>query len=470
MLWTGKRFRATVIDDILPQVLFYTVVSAVVTVISAKSPISLGVSNQLLTVLGVILGLVITFRTTSAYEKYQDGRQMWTDIMMAGKHLAQLIWIHVPVERSTSTPEENWTKVQVMTEKKTMINLILAYAVSVKHFLRGEPGIHYDDLYPYVAFLPRYADDANGAQPHDPDTRLPLFCMRDEHYQLGPVPRSPTTEFVPVLSRPEHSKNISDTTMVGEKGSVQSAVPLQKQKSDAPPTDIAISIDTESEENMDPTSIIPNIPCRDELKPACNPPAFSLLDYVPLFQCFLWLYHLAVRKPLVERKNRRRAYAGIVESDVSMQIVLVLSDYSAFLMKEHQIDQQIAGAMTNNLFILQDVVSNLERICNTPLPWAYQVHLQFSSGVYLILLPFQLYPAFGYVTIVATFFTSFLLLGFLEIGQEIENPFNYDENDLDLDGFCHSLHRDLNAITTYKSPLTDRNFFNERQVPNHSND
>jgi len=54
-----------------------------------------------------------------------------------------------------------------------------------------------------------------------------------------------------------------------------------------------------------------------------------------------------------------------------------------------------------------------------------------------------------YVTIPATAFTSFLLLGFLEIGQEIENPFNYDLNDLDLDGFCFALQRELQEITAH---------------------
>jgi len=64
----------------------------------------------------------------------------------------------------------------------------------------------------------------------------------------------------------------------------------------------------------------------------------------------------------------------------------------------------------------------------------------------------------------ATAFASFLLLGFLEIGHEMyvhvdsatpvdadnshsENPFNYDLNDLDLDGFCLTLQRDLHEIT-----------------------
>ena len=93
----------------------------------------------------------------------------------------------------------------------------------------------------------------------------------------------------------------------------------------------------------------------------------------------------------------------------------------------------------------------------------------------------QIYDAFGYLTIPATFLTAFLLFGFLEIGQEMyvsmtswgsrimmhysENPFNYDLNDLgrhiglllgkpnatlsvlDLDHFCHIIHRELHEIT-----------------------
>ena len=38
----------------------------------------------------------------------------------------------------------------------------------------------------------------------------------------------------------------------------------------------------------------------------------------------------------------------------------------------------IATGVTNNLTTLQDTLSNLERICNTPLPFAYQAHLRMS--------------------------------------------------------------------------------------------
>ncbi|KAF9041460.1 Bestrophin, RFP-TM, chloride channel-domain-containing protein [Panaeolus papilionaceus] len=475
LIWTGKRFRATVIDDIFPQVLFYTSVSTVVTLVSAKTPIHLGVSNQMLTVLGIVLGLVITFRTTSAYEKYQDGRQMWTDIMVASRHLAELIWIHVPEERRVKKGRPKWSRIQVMTEKKTMVNLIQAYAVSVKHLLRGEPGIHYEDLYPFVAFLPKYANDKCPPGTHqDPESRLPLFWKRDDDYNLESRPISPVTETPPILNRPDlrRAQYVSEGTFVEgrRRANTTSDESSSSEKfSDPFPSPISISISTEdeNEKEPDPMSVMPQISCKENLKPHRDPPDVCVSDYFPVFKCFVWVYHFVIcgGKPPAQKRNRRRAYADIVESDVPMQIALVLSDYSALLMRENHIDQQIAGAMTSNLLMLQDTIANLERICNTPLPWAYQVHLQVTLGIYLILLPFQIYTAFGYITIVATFFTSFLLLGFLEIGQEIENPFNYDENDLDLDDFCFRLHRDLHAITTYKSPLTDRYFLNEWNKP-----
>lgn len=65
-------------------------------------------------------------------------------------------------------------------------------------------------------------------------------------------------------------------------------------------------------------------------------------------------------------------------------------------------------------------------------------------------MQFQIYAKFDYLTIPGTAFATFLLVGFLEIGQEIENPFNYDLNDLDLDGFCLSIQRELHEITAVR--------------------
>src|SRR6266702_3331254 len=56
-------------------------------------------------------------------------------------------------------------------------------------------------------------------------------------------------------------------------------------------------------------------------------------------------------------------------------------------MKNGYLTPAIAAGMTTNLTTLQDTVSNLERICNTPLPFAYQVHLRMSLWLYLLFLP-----------------------------------------------------------------------------------
>jgi len=56
-------------------------------------------------------------------------------------------------------------------------------------------------------------------------------------------------------------------------------------------------------------------------------------------------------------------------------------------MRNGYLQPAIATAVTNNLSALQDTVSNLERICNTPLPFAYQAHLRMSLWLYLLLLP-----------------------------------------------------------------------------------
>jgi len=141
-----------------------------------------------------------------------------------------------------------------------------------------------------------------------------------------------------------------------------------------------------------------------------------------------------------------------VESNIPLEITLFLNSYLAWLMGNGLLQPAIATGLMNNIGMLQDAMSNLERIRNTPLPFAYQAHLRISLWLYLFFLPFQLYSAFKWLTIPATAFASFLLLGFLEIGQEIENPFNYDENDLDLDSFCNMISRELHEVTTHSSP------------------
>lgn len=54
----------------------------------------LGVSTVLLTVMGFVVGLGLSFRSSTAYERYGEGRRYWQQLMTATQALGRVFWIH----------------------------------------------------------------------------------------------------------------------------------------------------------------------------------------------------------------------------------------------------------------------------------------------------------------------------------------------------------------------------------------
>ena len=127
--------------------------------------------------LGTVLGFVISYRTTSSFERYNEGRRFWSAIILASRTFSRIVWFHVPgtgahkLSHPSALPyfadlmpeapgeiiSEEERRARALVEKKTVINLIEAFAISIKHYLRGEEDIFYEDLYHLVKFLPPYA-------------------------------------------------------------------------------------------------------------------------------------------------------------------------------------------------------------------------------------------------------------------------------------------------------------------------
>ncbi|KAI9049780.1 hypothetical protein LZ554_005931 [Drepanopeziza brunnea f. sp. 'monogermtubi'] len=122
--------------------------STAITCIS-KFVYPLMVNSVLLTVLGFVVGLALSFRSTTAYERYTEGRKAWATLAVHARHLARSIWVHID-ERPEQAKEDLLSKV-------TAINLILAFAVSLKHKLRFEPYVHYPDIHSLVSHLDTFA-------------------------------------------------------------------------------------------------------------------------------------------------------------------------------------------------------------------------------------------------------------------------------------------------------------------------
>ena len=44
---------------------------------------------------GTVLGFVISYRTTSSFERYNEGRKLWSQVILSSRTLARTIWFHV---------------------------------------------------------------------------------------------------------------------------------------------------------------------------------------------------------------------------------------------------------------------------------------------------------------------------------------------------------------------------------------
>lgn len=55
---------------------------------------TVGVNQVLLTVLGFVVGLGLSFRSSTAYERYGEGRKYWAQLNLASQNLARVFWVH----------------------------------------------------------------------------------------------------------------------------------------------------------------------------------------------------------------------------------------------------------------------------------------------------------------------------------------------------------------------------------------
>jgi predicted membrane chloride channel (bestrophin family) len=346
--------------------------------------------------------------------------------------------------------EEN--KVRVLIEKKTVLNLIDAFSVAVKHYLRGETDIYYEDLYHTTKYLPSYALPAGLPSSGDLTSDLPspksvsfqqqqlvqrhsTNDRRPRSYSGGRNRREPASS-APDLPLPATTPGQGGTD-VEKLEHLDLPKPSRTSKSDS-------SIHGRSMVTLGEA----------ELLPARDPPRYSYFD---LFPFSLLVKFLTKRGKKLKGKKaallRAKLHQSTVTQNLPLEISLYISSYIAALQNRKAID----AATTSNLILalnnLVDALTGLERILTTPIPYSYSVHLWAVTLVYCFFLPFQLWPTLKFLTIPGTIMASFIFFGFLVAGEEIENPFGYDKNDLDMDHFTNEIIRqELAAISATSSP------------------
>ncbi|WP_413163245.1 bestrophin family protein [Capilliphycus salinus ALCB114379] len=133
-----------------------------------------------------------------------------------------------------------------------------------------------------------------------------------------------------------------------------------------------------------------------------------------------------------------------------LEIALWIGDY---LQRQHNrncLNTYQLTAMFKLLDTMVDVLGACERILKTPIPLAYNIHLKQILLIYCLVLSLQLADDLLWYNGIVVGMISFTLFGIEEIGREIENPFGYDPNDLQLDAICQTMQRNIADIICIK--------------------
>ncbi|KAI0483705.1 Bestrophin, RFP-TM, chloride channel-domain-containing protein [Xylaria cf. heliscus] len=305
--------------------------ASLITALSAEfEHIELSIQPVLLTITGFVVSMGLSFRSSSAYERYAEGRRLWGQLILASQSLGRVFWVHA-LERPDTSKED-------LLGKLTAMNLVIAYAVALKHKLRFEPYTHYEDLIDLVGHIDTLAKVATEDEEAIAPRKYTIFKTMGESLGLSFATSNP----------------------------------------------------------------------RKTLKRS--------------------------KKPL---------------GNLPLEILCHLTGYADELVANGQLPVPMQQTfLYNNLGLLNDVMVNTERVLNTPLPIAYAIVISQITWLYVVLLPFQLYSALGWITIPATVFASYIILGIFFIGHEIENPFGMDVNDLPLDSFCQQIMEDMETISS----------------------
>ncbi|MBD2066832.1 hypothetical protein H6F93_04695 [Leptolyngbya sp. FACHB-671] len=142
-------------------------------------------------------------------------------------------------------------------------------------------------------------------------------------------------------------------------------------------------------------------------------------------------------------------------SNSPLEITLWLGDYLQKQFQHNHLDSMRLVALNGMLSNMVEGLTSCERILRTPIPIAYAIYLKRLILIYCVGLPFHLVDDIGWLTGISLVIVSFILFGVDQIGDDIENPFGCDANDLPLDSICDTVKTSVDQVIEFM-PVGDR--------------
>ncbi|MEG1769966.1 MAG: bestrophin family ion channel, partial [Comamonas sp.] len=108
-----------------------------------------------------------------------------------------------------------------------------------------------------------------------------------------------------------------------------------------------------------------------------------------------------------------------------------------------EIDPCLATRFDTTLTEMLGAAASCERIRHTPMPFSYALLLHRTAYMYCFLLPFGLVDITGFMTPFVVAIVAYTFFGLDALGDELEEPFGIESNDLPLDTICRGIEISL---------------------------
>ncbi|MGL5033037.1 MAG: bestrophin family protein [Microcystaceae cyanobacterium] len=125
-LITALSWRGSVVPAILPRTLLCVVFSLIVLLFYYRG-FFVGLAPTASILLNLVLGLLLVFRTNTAYERFWEGRRLWGNLINNTRNLARNIWVII----LENDPQDR-------QNKEAALDLLVAFAIAMKTHLRQE--------------------------------------------------------------------------------------------------------------------------------------------------------------------------------------------------------------------------------------------------------------------------------------------------------------------------------------------
>lgn len=132
------------------------------------------------------------------------------------------------------------------------------------------------------------------------------------------------------------------------------------------------------------------------------------------------------------------------------EIIMLLSHKLNQLKKEGKISDVEMIYLDTQLSGFLDVCGACERIKNTPIPYSYSSFVKKFIILYVMALPVAYVINIGLFMIPLTVFVYYVLMSLELIAEEIEDPFNNDENDIPMETIAQNIEKNVHQIMDTK--------------------